>query len=107
VTHGTSTRCLAALPTTAAARTLVPKGGVHVPGFWRSTQDGKRVFMVNPIVRSWRCTALCWSCSGEVPLRAATRGEVERPMHWYCPGCEVAWYAYADRVEASTPALAS
>jgi hypothetical protein len=62
---------------------------------------------VNPIVKSWRCTALCWSCGGEVPFQAATRGEVERPMHWYCPGCEVRWYAYADRVETPAPLLAS
>jgi hypothetical protein len=41
------------------------------------------------------------------PLQAATRSEVERPMHWYCPGCEVRWYAYADRVEAPAPLLVS
>jgi hypothetical protein len=58
---------------------------------------------VNPIVRAWRCSALCWSCDGQVPLQAATRSEVERPMHWYCPECEVRWYAYADRVETPTP----
>jgi hypothetical protein len=28
-------------------------------------------------------------------------------MHWSCPDCDVRWYAYADRVEAPTPVLAS
>jgi hypothetical protein len=63
--------------------------------------------MANPIVRAWRCTALCWSCGGEVPLQPATRNEVERPIHWSCPDCDVRWYAYADRVEAPAPMLTS
>jgi hypothetical protein len=61
---------------------------------------------VNPIVRSWRCSALCWSCGDAVPFQAATRSEVERPMRWHCPACEVRWYAYADRVELPAPDLA-
>lgn len=77
---------------------------MDVPRLW-STQATRAPFTANPIVRSWRCTALCWSCGGEVPLQAATRSEVERPMHWYCTGCEVRWYAYADRVEAPTAQL--
>jgi hypothetical protein len=62
---------------------------------------------VNPIVRSWRCSALCWSCGDEVPFQAATRSEVERPMRWYCPEREVRWHAYADRVEMPAPVMAS
>jgi hypothetical protein len=27
-------------------------------------------------------------------------------MHWFCPGCEVRWVAYADRVEVPTSATA-
>jgi hypothetical protein len=56
-------------------------------------------------VRPWRCFALCWSCGREAAAQAATRNEVERPMHWFCADCDVRWYAYADRVEA--PAMAS
>jgi hypothetical protein len=58
-------------------------------------------------VRPWRCFAVCWSCGGEASSQAATRSEVERPMHWFCPDCDVRWYAYADRVEMPAPAMAS
>jgi hypothetical protein len=57
-------------------------------------------------VRSWRCFACCWSCGGEVDPQRANRSEVERPMHWFCPACEVRWVAYADRVEVPTYAPA-
>jgi hypothetical protein len=58
-------------------------------------------------VRPWRCFARCWSCGGEVDPQPATRGEVERPMQWSCPDCDVRWVAYADRVETPTPVMAS
>jgi hypothetical protein len=57
-------------------------------------------------VRPWWCFALCWSCRREVPTDAATRNEVERPRHWSCSECDVRWYAYADRVELPTQAVA-
>lgn len=63
--------------------------------------------IVSSTVRMWRCFALCWSCGAEVRPQGATRSEVERPMHWFCPGCDVRWFAYADRVEMPTQALAS
>ena len=50
---------------------------------------------------------MCWSCGREACSQAATRYEVERPMHWLCSDCEVGWYAYADRVETPAPAMAS
>ena len=53
-------------------------------------------------VRPWRCFARCWSCGGEVDPQRATRIEVERPMQWSCPDCDVRWVAYADRVEVPT-----
>jgi hypothetical protein len=62
---------------------------------------------MNPTVKPWRCFARCWSCGGEVPPQHATRSEVQRPMHWSCPACEVRWIACADRVEASTQVMAS
>jgi hypothetical protein len=37
-----------------------------------------------------------------VEPQRATRSEAERPMQWACPGCEVRWVAYADRVEVPT-----
>ena len=57
-------------------------------------------------MRTWRCFACCWSCGGEVDPQRVTRSEVERPMHWFCPDCEVRWVAYADRVEVPTYAPA-
>jgi rubredoxin len=62
---------------------------------------------MRPIVRPWRCFALCWSGGDEVPAQPATRFEVERPLHWACPACDVRWVAYADRVEVPAPVLAS
>ena len=62
--------------------------------------------MVGP-ARPWRCFAVCWSCGAEASLQAATRSEVERPMHWFCSACDVRWCAYADRVETPVPAMAS
>jgi hypothetical protein len=50
---------------------------------------------------------LCWSCGREAFAQAATHGEVERPMRWFCADCEVRWHAYADRVELPVPAMAS
>lgn len=57
-------------------------------------------------MRTWRCFACCWSCGGEVDPQRVTRSEVERPMHWFCPDCQVRWVAYADRVEVPTYAPA-
>ena len=54
---------------------------------------------MNPTVRLWRCFTPCWSCGGEVGPQRATRAEVERPLHWSCPACDVYWSAYANRVE--------
>jgi hypothetical protein len=59
------------------------------------------------LARPWRCFALCWSWGREACSQAASRNEVERPMHWCCSDCDVAWYAYADRVEMPVPAMAS
>jgi hypothetical protein len=58
-------------------------------------------------VRPWRCFARCWSCGGEVDPQRATRSEVEHPMRWCCPDCDVCWVAYADRVEVPTYVMAS
>jgi hypothetical protein len=58
-------------------------------------------------VRPWRCFAHCWSCGGEVDPQHATRSEVERPMQWSCPDCDVHWVAYADRVEVPARLIAS
>jgi hypothetical protein len=54
---------------------------------------------VNPTVRAWRCYGQCWSCGAEVGPQRATRHEAERPIQWSCPGCDVRWLAYANRVE--------
>jgi hypothetical protein len=62
---------------------------------------------MRPIVRPWRCFAVCWSCGGEVPSQPATCGEAERPMRWFCPECDVQWSAYADRVEVPAPVMIS
>ena len=71
------------------------------------SQGVREASIVSSTVRMWRCFALCWSCGTEVRPQRATRSEVERPMHWFCPGCDVRWFAYADRVEMPTQALAS
>ena len=78
-----------------------------MPGLWSGTQGARRSSIVRPIVRPWRCFALCWSCGEEVPSQPATCGEAERPMHWYCPDCEVRWSAHADRIEEPAPVMAA
>ena len=76
-----------------------------MPGLWGGMQGARRSSIVRPTVKPWRCFALCWSCGGEVPSQDATCAEVERPIRWSCPNCEVQWFAYADRVEVPTPVM--
>ena len=78
-----------------------------MPGLWSGTQGARRSSIVRPIVRPWRCFARCWSCGEEVPSQPATCGEADRPMHWYCPDCEVRWSAHADRIEEPAPVMAA
>ena len=78
-------------------------GRVEVPGSWNGIGSARKVSPTRP----WRCFALCWSCGCEACSQAATRIEVERPMHWFCSECDVRWCAYADRVDLPAPAMAS
>ena len=74
-------------------------------GLWTGMQGARKSGIVRPTVKPWRCFALCWSCGEEVPAQHATCGEVERPIRWFCPTCEVHWTAYADRVEVAEPVM--
>jgi hypothetical protein len=111
VTRVTPVGCVAALlPTHQGAILMVRNimdaqdgGRVEVPGLWSGIGSAR----TGGPGRAWRCFALCWSCGRETCSEAATRSEVERPMHWFCSDCEVRWYAYADRVEMPAPAMAS
>jgi hypothetical protein len=77
-----------------------------MPGLWSGMQGARRSSIVRPAVEPWRCFALCWSCGGEVAARPGSCAEVERPIRWSCPTCEVQWSAYADRVELPAPVMA-
>jgi hypothetical protein len=78
-----------------------------MPGLWSGMQGARSSGIARPIVRPWRCFALCWSCGGEVASQPATCGETERPIRWFCPACDVHWTGYADRVELPAPVMAS
>ena len=111
MTRVTPVGCVAALlPTREGAILMVRNvadaqdgGRVEVPGMWTGIGIARKVGPARP----WRCFAFCWSCGREACSQAATRSEVERPMHWFCSECDVRWRAYADRVELPAPAMAS
>ena len=78
-----------------------------MPGLWSGTQGVRKSSIARPTVQPWRCFALCWSCGGEVSCQPAAFTDLERPLRWSCPACEVQWSAYADRVEVPEPVMAS